>query len=224
MATRPVFFPTAQGSRLVDVRFDEFAWHGGFALSQKQKNITGLHGAAARAGKATLLEVSRASPVALGAQLSAFNLKVDLPGLGPVPLECVFQGSKVFRNGGPFTDLFELLPGDARKDPRLRDSGPLVRFELQGDPWPLEPKTAFYDWLYLRAVQPLAEVVQSLTSYDGFTDIAFNPERSINCQARSCALLVALVRGDQLETTLQSKESFLAALRDQGGVPVPPRR
>jgi len=218
MATRPVFFPTPRGHRLVDVRSYDFAWHGGFALAQRRKNIAGLHGAAARAG--ALLEVSRASPVALGVELSAFNLKVDVAGLGPVPLECVFQGAKVFSKGGPFSDLFAAAPAEAKKDPRLGASGPLVRFELQGDPWPLEPKTAFYDWLYLRAVQPLTGVVQSLASFDGFTDIAFNPARSINCQARSCALLVALARRGQLEAALRSKESFLAVLSASAGAGV----
>lgn len=54
-------------------------------------------------------------------------------------------------------------------------------------------KTAFYDWLYIRAAIDTIPHVQSLLGdYTGFTDIEFNPEKSLACQARSCAILRTL--------------------------------
>jgi hypothetical protein len=55
----------------------------------------------------------------------------------------------------------------------------------------------FYDWLYLSALYEHREGLRNhIFHYAGFTDIEFNPERSINCQARSCVLLVSLMKKD----------------------------
>jgi hypothetical protein len=45
--------------------------------------------------------------------------------------------------------------------------------------------------------------------YDAFTDIEFNPERSINCQAYSLALYKALQERNILSEALASKQAFL---------------
>jgi hypothetical protein len=103
-----------------------------------------------------------------------------------VPLECAFQGSKIFERGGPYTDLYAADVRDAKRDPRLHSSGRLVGFNFENLCFPLEPKTAFYDWLYLNALLPHRDWLTRLRRFVGFTDIEFNPARSINCQARSC--------------------------------------
>jgi hypothetical protein len=74
----------------------------------------------------------------------------------------------------------------------------------------LEPKTAFYDWLYINALLKNPSIVEQVTDRDGFTDIEFNPERSINCQARSAALFCALYHTDKLEFALESRANFLS--------------
>ncbi len=51
-----------------------------------------------------------------------------------------------------------------------------------------------------------------ILDYTAFTDIEFNPKKSINCQARSCALYVSLARKELLDIALESKESFLDIL------------
>lgn len=76
--------------------------------------------------------------------------------------------------------------------------------------FPTEPKTAFYDWLYISAIAPHREYLQRLEQYAGFTDIEFNPEKSINCQARSCAIFVSLVRKKLLDEALRSPRQFIA--------------
>ena len=162
-----------------------FEWFPGFSVSQKQKSIASMHKAISKAGK-TPLEVSTKSPERLGQMLSAFNLK-----LGGHYLENVFQAGKVFTGGGPYTDLLEVAPRDAKRDERLKSSGKLVKFTYQGVDWPLEPKTVFYDWLYYNAVRESipAEMLEELKQYNAFTDIEFNPNKSINTQARSIAIV-----------------------------------
>jgi len=98
MAERPIFIPTPDESGFVETLSCSLVWSPGFAVSQKQKNIKAPHEAAARAGYSPVLEVSTKSDEELGRQLSAFNLKVQSLQSGEIPLECAFQGSKVFQH------------------------------------------------------------------------------------------------------------------------------
>ena|SRR5271165_1589446 len=213
MAERPIFIPVPCSSELVKEIPIRLTWHPGFAPSQKKKNIVGLHESAARAGYAPLLEVSTKSGERIGQRLSAFNLKVH-SRLGVMPLEMAFQGSKVFAGGGPFTDLYSVEDSrDAKRDSRLKESGPLTGFRFEDVNFPLEPKTAFYDWLYINALYEHREWLRShILKYAGFTDIEFNPERSINCQARSCALLVTLLKNDWIDDAVSSPTAFINLL------------
>ena len=209
MAERPVFVPCGGTLGLVTEVSLRFVWHPGFARVQKHKNVKALHAAAAGAGYSPVLEVSTKSEEKLGRHLSAFHLRVPTKDLGAIPLECAFQGSKVFQRGGPFIDLYTADARSARRDPRLRGSGSLVAFRFEGIDFPLEPKTAFYDWLYLNAIFPHREWLDRLKGYAGFSDIEFNPQRSINCQARSCALFVSLRAKRLLEDALSSPADFI---------------
>lgn len=193
----------------------EFEWHPGFSTKQKRKSIRSLHRSARGYGVDRILEISSKSESELGQSLSAFNLMVSKNP--PVSVESAYQGSKVFREGGPYRDLYERDSPNAKKDDRLRNSGDLVAFDLKGQEWPLEPKTAFYDWLYLRALNQYKGRIEKLLNYDGFTDIEFNPDKSVNCQARAVAMGVALRRSEYLEEAIRSKESFIQTLRK--GVP-----
>lgn len=213
MAERPVFIPHPDGSLLVEEISVSFTWHKGMAPSQKRKNVSALHEAAALRRLTPLLEVSTKSEDRLGQRLSAFNLKVELTSDRAIPLECAYQGSKVFERGGPFPDLYFVDSREAKRDPRLQSSGNLVGFNFQGVEFPLFPKTAFYDWLYIRAIFPHREYLARLRAYAGFTDIEFNPEKSLNCQARSCATFVALDRNGMLAGSIESPQSFIETLR-----------
>jgi hypothetical protein len=182
------------------------------AVSQKQKSIRSLHEAAGARLKTTrILEISSKSPDPIGVRLSAFNLTLPLEDRH-VSVEVAFQAGKLFERGGPFLDLLSGSSRDAKGDPRLKDSGRLVGFVLEGDSWPLEPKTAFYDWLYLQALSANPEVADYLLQFDAFTDIEFNPDKSLNCQARSAALLVSLSREGLLEKALSTKSAYLEVL------------
>lgn len=211
MARRPIFVPLLDGKRCVLERYVDFVWHPGFAKSQKQKSIRDLHEVAFREyGVQNPLEVSSKSPDQLGVALSSFNLKFTTRKGRVLTVESAFQGSKVFELGGPFLDIFNLMPMDAKRDRRLKESGSLVRFSFFGDDWELEPKTAFYDWLYINALMKNSDLANELINFDGFTDIEFNPDRSINCQARSAALYCALFHTDKLDFAMSSKENFMS--------------
>lgn len=214
MANRPVFIPVLSGNTYVATKEVEFEWFPGFAVSQKQKSIISLHEQAKEKLKlASLLEISSKSPEELGVNLSAFNLSFTSvnPAIN-MSVECAFQGSKVFVEDGPFTDIFNLTSRQAKKDARLKESGPLVEFKFFNTSWPTEPKTAFYDWLYMNALLKNTELVEKLMAYEAFTDIEFNPEKSINCQAYSVALFFALKKRNKLEV-LKNKECFLSFLQ-----------
>lgn len=214
MAKRPIFIPNTDPAALVDAVPVAFTWHPGFSPAQKKKNMRGLHFAAKKCGLSPLLEVSTKSDAALGRRLSAFNLRVLHPEHGAIPLEAAYQGSKVFTDGGPYTDLYRQSAWAAKTDARLRASGALTGFTYCGKTWALEPKTAFYDWLYLSAMQHQADDADALCEYAGFTDIEFNPapKKSVNCQAHACALLVSLLKSGRLQKALHSPQDFLAVL------------
>jgi len=211
LAKRPIFVPLLDGKRYVLERYVDFIWHSGFAKSQKQKSIRELHEMAFQEHKVVCpLEISSKSETDLGAQLSSFNLRFKTKNGRSLTVEAAFQGSKVFQNGGPYVDIFQKSPIDAKRDERLKTSGPLKKFQFFGVDWGLEPKTAFYDWLYINALLKNPELAQEVLLHDGFTDIEFNPERSINCQARSAALFCALYHTDRLDEALRSQSAFMS--------------
>jgi hypothetical protein len=203
-------FSLAQLCAVILVReiYVDFDWHPGFSATQREKSIRSLHQSAKKVGINPVLEISTKSPLSLGKDLSAFNLQFK-QGTLVMCVEAVFQGSKVFRNGGPFTDIYNLGGRDAKRDKRLRNSWQLLGFALFGEKWPLEPKTAFYDWIYINALHQVPELRYQVTQFEGFSDIEFNPEKSFNCQARSVALYVALIKLNLLQVALSNKENYL---------------
>lgn len=214
MATRPVFLPLASGAGLVREEPIDFEWVHGMALSQARRSIANLHAAAAsRLGVRAPLEVSSKSMTALGVSLSAFNLRVTRPDGREMSVESAYQGSKVFSRGGPYHDLYDRTALDAKRDERIRASGDIVAFDYCGERWPTTPKSAFYDWLYVRALAESPSLAAGASSHDGFTDISFNPKKSFNCQARSVAAFVALQARGELRRAILSRHEFLSAIR-----------
>lgn len=194
MAKRPIFVPKSASFPFIEEVLLDFTWYAGHSIIQAQKSILSLHNSAAQNGISPILEISSKSPDALGVSLSAFNLMLQDENSTKLSVECAFQGSKVFEKGGPFTDLYNKSSREAKTDERLYNSGKIIGFNFKGVDFPTEPNTAFYDWLYMMALLNNPNQAQAVLSYQGFSDIAFNPEKSINCQARSAALFVAISR------------------------------
>ena len=144
------------------------------------------------------------------------------------PIQLSFEMHEALGNcTGPFPELYPRDSREVRRIVRERsddctvfirimdyvDEKPachrLSSFKLDGIRWPLEPKTAFYDWLYLKALVANPELAAAVKRFDCFTDIEFNPKKSLNCQARSAALYRSLVHAGKLEEALSSQEAFL---------------
>lgn len=180
----------------------EFEWFPGFSISQKRKSIKKLH----EQINGRALEISTKSDVELGRKLSAFNLK-----LNGIALENVFQSSKCFSNGGPFLDLVNMSPKEAKNDDRLKMSGALKSFVYEERIWELNPKTAFYDYIYIKAVRETLsqEEISMISQYDFFTDIEFNHKKSINTQARTVAIIKVLLDMFGCIPDMESKDEFL---------------
>lgn len=187
-----------------------YTYYSGFAVSQKQKSIRSLHEAIrSEYPDKKILEVSTKSQDELGVRLSAFNLKIFHEELKDYRwIENVFQSSKVFEKGGPYRDLLNVKPKDAKRDERLMSSGKLIAFNLYGVDWPLEPKSMFYDWIYIAALKRQPELAKQIVDYDIFTDIEFNHKKSINCQARAAAIFVSLAKKNEIDIKTSSPDAF----------------
>lgn len=218
MAKRPAFFvhDNRDGAApLVEVVMVDFQWYPGMAKSQKQKSIDSLHMAIQKHKPAHILEISSKSRDELGVKLSAFNLGFLNPKSRKfVSVESAFQGSKVFETAGPFPDLYTQNAREAKAFFKDKDLGPLVRFEFYGQPWPLSPMTMFYDWLYINSLHKNQDIAAQALQHDCFTDIEFNPKKSINCQAYSAALFVSLSRRDLLGGALENRDAYMHLMKE----------
>lgn len=212
MAKRPVFVPSKVAPFVKEVEV-EFKWHPGLSKAQAQRSIAELHESASSQNLKPLLEISSKSTTPLGVQLSAFNLQIQTPQGKFISIECAYQGSKVFEQGGPHADLYWTSSKEAKQDGRLRSSGALVAFDFFGQRWPLVPTTAFYDWLYLSALLQHPDFQNQLQGFAGFTDIAFNPEKSAACQARCAAQSLGLIQQGMFSEVLQDQQHFLNAMQ-----------
>ncbi len=207
MASRPVFVPQYCGTQLVEERIFEIDWSPGFSPTQKKKNIVALHQEAKRHGIERILEISTKSNSKIGQRLSAFSLKLEIKSM-QYSLESVYQGCKVFDHSGPFTHLFELTPRDVRRYIHSTDRGKLTGYKFLGKDYPLSPKNAFYDWLYIRSLMQHTDWIRQKVLYDAFTDIEFNSKKQINCQTRAFAEYLSLLKRKTLTDAVDDFDCF----------------
>lgn len=198
---RPVFMPRVNSDNLVKTDMVRFERHVGFASRQKKKSINDLHQVIRKKyGFSQVLELSSKSGNELSFLLSPLSLKLTDERSGEQhSVENIFQASKVFEHGGPFTDLLTVSPRQAMKDERLKTSGALIGYNDFGMEWNVEPLTMFYDWLYVNALKQNPQLIEEVMQYQAFTDIEFNPTKSIHCAAYSLALFVALNKRELLD-------------------------
>jgi len=210
MAIRPIFLSSNLKDSLVETKEIDFEWHPGLSVTQKQKSIDSMHiSAKEKFNKIKILEISSKSKITLGVNLSAFNLCLRTKDRQIGSVEVFFQGSKVFTNGGPYIDLYQKTSREAKKDQRLLESGDLLHFNFEQINWPLSPQTVFYDWLYCKALTQNERLAESLLDYNAFTDIEFNPRKSINCQAASAALFKSLNDKGMIIDAMKSNSNFI---------------
>lgn len=220
MAFRCVYTPSSSGARF-DEKLIEFNYVAGMSKVQKIRSASNLHEAIIGLfPNQKVLEVSSYSMNPLGASLSAFNLNLSLQDGTRATVESVFQASKRFSHGGPYTDLLFKSSIDAKRDPRLKESGELRDFLLGDETWPLSTGTSFYDYLYLKALHQNPKLLEQLLEFEIFSDFAsnktklgFQEGKSFASQARSCAIAVSLSTSGELDEAIKSRDDFLKLTR-----------
>ena len=208
MANRPVFVVSLDTKYCIRTN-TEFEFFPGFSEKQKQRSIQSLHQAFQKnnPGK-KVLEISSKSEEPIGVKLSAFNLMIKSKSGKMISVESAFQSSKVFEKGGPYKDLLDVPSRVAKNDDRLKNSGRIISFQIDGKVFSTEPRTYFYNWLYINALNLNNDLADQVIEYDAFTDIVFNPQKSINCQAEAAAIYVSLRKQGLLAEALKDKDSF----------------
>lgn len=200
MATRPVF-ETSFSAPYYTERQTEFVWNKGLNINQKRKNVIALHSAYKdEAPTKNVLEISSKSLQEDGLPLSAFKLQKFVLSLGKtLPVESIYQGGKIYKNGGPCLDMYDMTAKEAKKDERLHSLGPVTGFYYEGHLYPIEHYDAFYNWIYINALIENPDLSATLLNYDAFTDIEYNPQTGMSCQARSAAIYASLMKLGRIE-------------------------
>ena len=190
----------------------DYEFFPGFAPIQKKKNVKSLEDAIhTKHPGYRVLEVSTKSNNELGVALSAFNLKLD--GLS---IESIFQSSKVFLDGIQFDFLIDYQPREAKKYIKEHAKVPLKCFRYKGQEYPLSPASAFYDYIYIKALLQNTTLSNQLINYDAFTDVEFNFNKSINCQARTCSIFSHLMKSGKLNEFISSFDKFITLYKESG--------
>ena len=214
VAFRPVFISTFD-DELVNIDSIEFEWMKGRDPLTKKNNSKSLIKSFYKKYNYKPLEVSTKSDNALGMLLSAFNLTLKTP-VGHIPVECAYQGSKKYMEIGKREEFYKTNPVNIKKIIKKEniDKYSIQSFDFFGDIWNIEPKEAFYSWLYLKGLGDNKSIEKELIKFKAFIDIEFNPKKSINCQARACAMYVSLKKMNIFEHALKNKKSFLSIFKN----------
>ena len=183
----------------------------GFTPTQRRKNVANLNESLLKEfpGLKTL-EVSTKSNSELGRQLSAFNLK-----LNGKSVEAIFQSSKVFSDGSQYEFLIDKKPIEAKRFIQNLPRQDVIKFRFNKIDYPINPKSMFYDYIYINALKDNSELASELVNYDIFTDIEFNYKKSINCQARACAIYSYLLKTGKLEEYISNIKLFKTIYKGQ---------
>jgi hypothetical protein len=209
MARRPVFEPILDKPPYHKTSYIDFEWYPGFAITQKRKSIQSLHDAFLSKfnQKGKVLEISTKSEDPLGAQLSAFRLSITSSGRKKLTLEESYQRGKVFKDGYKPRDEDDLK--QIRTENRRHT---ISGFIFNGLSFPTHPESLFYDWLYWFYLMENPQLIQDLIkgNFLAFSDIEFNPKKSISTQARSIAIFVSLYKNGYLnDVSFFEKEIFI---------------
>lgn len=219
MAEKSVFISRIEYPYFEEVHVN-IDWFGGFALSQKRKCQIALHQNFLKAyPNEKILEISSASLMSLGSKMSAMHLKKQT-NKGLTTVESAFQSSRIYRNGdtviGPHPELMFLPGKECKKLVKVSSCGLISKEYLFDGMTFYAPDfhiSLFYDFLYLNALleEENHEVKERLLSegYTAFTDLATS---SLNCQARSAAIFVGLVKAGKINE-IKNFESFLKLFR-----------
>lgn len=168
MAVRPIFISTGDIEKPVLVQDVSFGWISGMSYSQKCKRRDSLAQSISKLYDIKRwLEISTKSDKEIGVDLSALNLLLKTTS-GTETVEHIYQNSKVYGDKG------------------------IIGFKYNNCMFPNVPKNMFYDYIYMYALLQNPDLIKKFIEYDIFTDIEFNPNKSLNTQARAAAIFKTL--------------------------------
>lgn len=236
------------GESALEEKAINFDWHKGMSWQQKQKSSISMHEKIKESNpKSKPLEVStKSTNFELGTNLSAYVLKyhnysvenifqsakvfndggpyLDLLKVDPKDArrDCRVQmkGSirPCYRNSSRGIEIKYNAP-ESCEYCKKRDKRQLLHFQSKEHKWELEPKSMFYDTIYIRALLENPELTELIHEYNVFTDIEFNQktpyakEGLFNCQARSCAIYVTLrnssLQNNEILDIIKSPEEMM---------------
>ena len=193
MTSRPVFGASSAEPWFTETNI-HFEWTRGQHYTRRQLCADALYLEAENVlGVSDILEVSTYSRSLLGQSLSAMNLTFFEGSYAQRTVEHAYQASKVFAMGGPFLDILQYdNPRNAKRDPRLTTSGRMMGFDLGRLRLDVSCGSSAYDAIYIAALGQNQHLIDDLSRYRYFTDIAFNPQTMLATQARSLAIAVSL--------------------------------
>ena len=193
---------------------------GGFALSQKRKCQISLYLNFLECyPNEKVLEISSTSMLSLGAKLSAMNLKKRTKE-GITTVESAFQSSRIYKNGteivGPFPEYLYLPGRECKKLVKAASNGWISKeyvFDAVTFYASAHHISLFYDFLYLKALlEPENQEIKEQLLSEGYTAFSDLATKSLNCQARSAAIFVGLVKagnGKWMQMLNLNLETFL---------------
>ena len=187
MAIRPIYISTGIPEKPFIKKDIEFVWVKGMSKSQKMKRRDSLHNAIAKTKLYPMnevLEISTKSNIELGINLSALNLTVKFSSGNEIPVEKIYQSSKV-----------------------LDENGKIIEFKYNNTVFEKDPYSMYYDYIYMLGLYMHKEYHEELAKYSIFTDIEFNPNKMLNTQARAAAIWNTLYKNDVTDI-IESRDEF----------------
>lgn len=235
------------GIRAFDEKVVEFEWHLGMSWQQKQKSSLSMLAQLKSEGYKPIEISRRSEDLDFGVQLSAFNLKLnnynvenifqaykvcndggpylDLLKVEPQKArgDCRIQTSESKKpcqfNHVEYKNKSFYNSENICEYCRTRSERHLVSFSSGKVHWGIEPKSLFYDAVYISALLQNKHLSDCLVEYNAFTDIEFNQKvpysqnkGPFNCQARSCAIFSTLKKAnysnEQISAIVRSPEKM----------------
>ena len=219
------------GMRAFEEKVVEFEWFLGMSWQQKQKSSLSMLAQLKDEGYIPIEVSRRSEDMDFGVQLSAFNLKLnnynvenifqaykvcndggpylDLLKVEPKKArgDCRIQTSESKKpcqfNNIEYKNKDFYENEDVCEHCRNRSERHLVNFSSGKVHWDIEPKSLFYDAVYISALLQNKHLSDRLVEYNAFTDIEFNQKipysqnkGPFNCQARSCAIFSSLKKAN----------------------------
>lgn len=184
MANRPIYISTGDINNPFTEDSISFEWKAGYSYVNKCKRRDNLKKEIAKKYDIDKwLEVSSISDKDIGRRLSALNLMLTLTNGNKYSVESIYQSSKVYKDNH------------------------IIGFKFNNTVFENNPYGMYYDYIYMVALYQNKDYHEIIKDYYLFTDLFFNPNKSLNTQARAIAIFKTLHDNNCLKL-LESVKGF----------------